>query len=270
MIARQTWLFRKLRILTKWVVGLRVPDFGSAYLAYHPDSYAMVQGQPDFRELVRRFTRHNRRNNGGDLVRLWTFLLNLQQILREEVPGDFAELGVWRGNTASVLAHYARASHRKVVLFDTFEGFDPRDMQGIDATKTMEFSDTSERLVTEVIGDASVVCEFVKGRFPQSLRPEHRRLYAAVSLDCDLYEPMHAGLEFFYEHLSPGGMMLIHDYANPAWEGVRVAVDEFCSSTGEAAVLIGDKSGTAIIRKARGRVPVRVDRGAPTSPPPSA
>jgi hypothetical protein len=252
---RQSWWFRKLRFLLQWVVALPLPRFGSVHLAYHPDTYTMVQGQPDFGVLVRRFTRFNRRNNSGDVHRLWTFMLNLQQIISDDIPGDFAELGVWRGNTASVLAHYADACGRRVVLFDTFEGFDKRDMSGVDESRRQEFDDTSVQLVTEVIGSASRCCDFVKGRFPDSLRPEHRRAYAVVSLDCDLYEPMRAALDFFHAHMPRGGLLLIHDYMNPAWDGVKLAVDEFCARTGEFVVCIGDKSGSAVIRKSRGPAP---------------
>ncbi len=247
---RQSYWFRKVRVLTQWAIGLRAPDFGSVYLAYHPDSYTMVRAQPEFRQLLRRFTRFNRRNNGGDINRLWTFILNLQQILADNIPGDFAELGVWRGNTASILAHYAQLSGRRAVLFDTFEGFDQRDIQGVDSLKRTEFANTSVRLATDVIGDAVQSCDFVPGRFPESLRPEHTRGYAAVSLDCDLYEPMRAALEFFYPLLPHGGLLLIHDYNNPAWEGVKLAVDEFCARSGELVIAVGDKSGTALIRKA--------------------
>ncbi len=258
---RQTWAFRKLRVLTQWLVGLRIPNLGSAYLSYHPDSYTMVQGHPEFRALLRGFTRFNRSNNGGDMQRLWTFMLNVKQILAENVPGDFAELGVWRGNTAGVLAHYAQAAGRKVALFDTFEGFDQRDMQGVDASRSAEFSDTSERMVRQVIGAAACVCEFVQGRFPDSLRPEHHRRYALVSLDCDLHEPMRAGLEFFYEHLSVGGLLLVHDYGNPAWPGVKLAADEFCARMGEHLIVVGDKSGSALIRKKRSPEPGTAPRG---------
>ena len=37
-------------------------------------------------------------------------------------------------------------------------------------------------------------------------------VFALVHLDCDLYAPMRAGLEFFYPKLVPGGFMIIHDY----------------------------------------------------------
>jgi O-methyltransferase len=44
-------------------------------------------------------------------------------------------------------------------------------------------------------------------------------LYALVNLDADLYNPTKAGLEYFYPHLSPGGVIFIHDY-NHKWEGL--------------------------------------------------
>src|SRR5690242_7388351 len=81
-----------------------------AYLAYHPDSHCEFASHPEFGELLARFTTYNLSNNGGDIPRLWSLILNIKQILSEGIEGDFAELGVWRGNTAAVLAYYAKAS----------------------------------------------------------------------------------------------------------------------------------------------------------------
>ena len=78
-----------------------------------------------------------------------------------------------------------------------------------------------------------------------------QRQYAVVHLDCDLYAPIKAGLEFFYDRVSPGGILIVHDYANPCWDGPKRAVDEFMPRIAENLVLIPDKSGTAIIRKNR-------------------
>ena len=99
-------------------------------------------------------------------------MLNIKQVIADGIEGDFAELGVWRGNTAAVLAHYAANSGRKVFLFDTFQGFDSKDLKGIDAAQQMQFADTSVDLVKEVIGTHSDVCEFERGYFPDSLRAE--------------------------------------------------------------------------------------------------
>lgn len=221
------------------------------YAAYQPDSYYLARAHSEFDELFRRFTAYNRRNNGGDIPRLWSLILNCKQIIEEKVPGDFAELGVWRGNTAAVLAHYAQAAGRRMYLLDTFEGFDRADLRGIDADKISAFQDTSIDLVRSVVGKTLSNCTYIKGRFPESVSDDLRKVqYALVSLDCDLYEPMKAGLQFFYPRMSKGGMLLLHDYSSLQWNGAKKAVDDFCAAVGEFIVLLPDKSGSAFLRKA--------------------
>jgi Macrocin-O-methyltransferase (TylF) len=217
--------------------------------SHKPDSY-LFRAHPEFSRLFASFIAHNQLNNAGDVTRLWLFILNIKQVLTEGVAGDFAELGVWRGNTASVLAHFASAANRTVDLFDTYEGFDRRDLKDIDSTKIRGFAETSVDVVKSVIGENCRVCEFVKGYFPDSVREEHRaRQYAIVSLDCDLYKPMKAGLEFFYPRMPRGALFLLHDYSSGAWEGSKRAIDEFCRDTQEFVTLMPDKSGSALIRK---------------------
>jgi hypothetical protein len=42
-------------------------------------------------------------------------ILNTKQILKDEVQGSFAELGVYRGNSAAVLTHYAAKDIRALL-----------------------------------------------------------------------------------------------------------------------------------------------------------
>lgn len=247
-------LRQRLRSLGRRILAIPLRYGASStrtmFLAHQPDSYAVHDRHAEFEELRHRFTAHNRRNNSGDLARLWSLLLNLEQIEAEGVRGDFAELGVWRGNTAAVLAHVASRSGRRVFLFDTFTGFDRRDLVGADATNAPEFADTSVAQVRETIGPAAACCEFVRGFFPSTVTATHEgTTFAAVSLDADLYEPMKAGLDFFYPRLAVGGIMFLHDYANPRWPGCRRAVDEFCRQTSQRVVVMPDKSGSAFLRR---------------------
>src|ERR1700761_8436871 len=113
-----------------WFSIPRLPAL-PVYTAFLPESL-YFRGQGDmFHALARKFCARNP-GNGADLPRLIAFMLNIEQVLKDGVAGDFAELGVWRGNTAAVLAHYAANSGRKVFLFDTFQGFDSKDLKGID------------------------------------------------------------------------------------------------------------------------------------------
>ena len=239
----------------KFVGNVFVPGrtrFFNVYAAYQPDSIVAVNASPEFNALYKKFIAGNRRNNAGDSARLWSLMLNCQQLIADNIPGDFAELGVWRGNTAAVLAHYATVTQRTAFLFDTFAGFDVRDLKGLDQNTNRHFANTSLQSVQNLMGSDRISCEYVKGFFPDSIQNHHRNCtFAAVSLDCDLYEPMKAGLEFFYPRLSHGGIFFLHDYSSGHWPGVRLAIDEFCLATGEFLVLMPDKSGSAFVRKAR-------------------
>ena len=218
------------------------------YVAYRPDSDVAYSMYPEILQLSEAWTKGNEENNSGDLPRLYTLILNVRQILEEKVPGEMAELGVYRGNSAAVLAHYARASGKHLFLFDTFEGFDRRDLRSNDEGRPIEFEETSLNLVKSVVGEDSVT--FVKGWFPQSTPANVQHLqFCVVHIDCDLYEPAKAALEFFYPRLSPGGLLIFHDYANPSWDGIKRAVDEFFSRAAERPVIFGDKSGTAMVRR---------------------
>ena len=240
----------RLQALSGSLFRMGLSKTSAIYGAYQPDSYFLAGQHREFDELFRRFASHNRLNNGGDIPRLWALILNCKQILEEKIPGDFAELGVWRGNTAAVLASYADAPGRSVYLFDTYEGFDGEDLHGIDADKTMAFANTSVDVVRGVVGESRTNCIYVKGRFPGSIAAAHReRQYALVSIDCDLYEPMKAALEFFYPRMPRGGMLLLHDYSSLQWNGAKQAIDEFCRQSGEFIVLMPDKSGSAFVRK---------------------
>jgi hypothetical protein len=221
------------------------------YLATKPDSFFEFGRHPELRELQKAWLSGNRISNGGDWPRLMAFVLNLKQILEENIEGSFAELGVWRGNSAAVLTAFAKPSQRKVYLFDTYEGFSGRDMTGIDRNVVPGFTDTSLSRVKSVVGSSDNTI-YIKGYFPESVTPAaSSETYAFVHIDCDLYEPMKNGLAFFYPRMNPGAMLVLHDYSSGHWSGAKKAIDEFCGMTGETIILMPDKSGTAILRKSR-------------------
>ena len=237
------------RMIGGALAGQRVFQGKAAvYAAYRPDSDVTHCAHPELAALSAKWVAHNFTTNAGDLPRLYALVLNIKQVIAEGIEGDFAELGVYRGNSAAVLAHFGRTHGRATYLFDTYEGFDARDLSGIDRSKTVEFAETSLALVQSIVGEEGV--NFVKGYFPQSVGPEvSAKKFAVVHLDCDLYEPMKAGLDFFYPRLSPGGIMILHDYSSLWWEGAKRAVDEFVATVRERLILLPDKSGTAMLRK---------------------
>lgn len=221
------------------------------YLNYTPDSISHFKAYPEIYTLYEKFRKFNKKNNGGDITRLISVILNLEKILSEDnLKGALAEVGVYKGNTACLLAYYAQKYGRKCFLFDTYDGFDKRDLKGVDHNyKKSDFRDTSIELVKSVIGKESIdSCKFIKGYFPDSI-PNYldKENFAAVSLDCDLYKPMKAGLTWFYPRMKNGAIFLLHDYSSGHWRGAKMAINEFCSETNQKVILMPDKSGSAFI-----------------------
>lgn len=239
---------RKLAKKFNKFVLRRLPFFNrprsAFYVQYRPDfdlAYGGFEGAP---ELQAAWSHGMEENNWGDQNRLYFLYLNVRRLLRDGVAGDFAELGVYKGNSAKVM--HLLAPQRRIWLFDTFAGFDDADAAADvrSDVKRGDFSDTSLEGVRRFLGDSDRFV-FVPGRFPDTAGavPGETR-FALVHLDCDLYQPMRAGLEFFHPRLEPGGLMVVHDYGSGHWPGVVQAVDEFLRGRPERPMLIPDKSGT--------------------------
>lgn len=186
-----------------------------------------------------------------DKVRFFNFWFLVERLKKMQVPGAFAELGVYKGQSARVLHHMDPA--RKFHLFDTFEGFRTEDLKGETGEaatySSTNFADTSTAKVLSVIkGNSNIIMH--PGYFPDSAASVIHEKFALVNIDVDLFKPTKAGLEFFYPRLSPGGVILVHDYNNK-WEGVMKAVDDFCKSIPESMFVLPDRDGTVMIIRGR-------------------
>jgi len=184
-----------------------------------------------------------------DRVRFFAWWLQTERLKRERVPGAFAEVGVYKGESARVI--HCMDPDREFHLFDSFEGFPGHDLAAetgeAAAYTTRHFADTHVRHVLKKIGgNGNIIIH--KGHFPESARGLEETAFALVNIDADLYQPTRAALDFFFPRLSPGGVIFIHDH-NHRWQGVMRAVDEFTAGTGEIPVLIPDADSTVVFVK---------------------
>jgi hypothetical protein len=185
-----------------------------------------------------------------DVERFMFLSLAFDQIHKEGLAGDIAELGVYKGQTAAVLARNARRLGRTAWLMDTFAGFDPKDFSGPDAGRAVQFEDTSLAAVRARVGEANT--RFIAGFFPDTavqLPPDGQ--YCLVHIDCDLYAPIMSGLEYFYPRMVPGGFLIVHDYGSLGWDGAEKAVDVFFADKPEPLVPMPDSAGSVLIRRQR-------------------
>ncbi len=185
----------------------------------------------------------------GDRIRLYNIWMQIERLKKDNIKGDFAELGVYKGKTAKVI-HLCNPL-RNLHLFDTFEGFPGEDLldeKGRAATYTpRHFSDTSTEKVKAYLGDHSNIY-FHQGYFPDTANAIKENTFAFVSMDADLHHPTLAGLEFFYPRLSPGGIIMVHDY-NSDWPELMRAVDHYCAGIPSPLIPVPDADSTVLIIK---------------------
>ena len=222
----------------------------------HLDLYVVRGMHRSERIEAERFLRARYWSIATDYVRNGTLELLCREV--QEVPGSIAELGVYRGDFAALM--HANLPDRRIHLFDTFNGFDDRDREVDDerswVTRFHDFSDTSMDAVRQMFPEHAEVI-FHRGWFPETTHDvADDERFALVSLDADLYQPMLAGLRWFWERMTPGGYILIHDYNNGSFTGTKVAAREFVASVVASYCPIPDWGGTAVIGKpiASGRI----------------
>ena len=220
---------------------------GPFRLEHNPDALHFFRSYPEAADLFARFVKGVEYNNLGDLTRFYALLQNVSNLDNRKIAGDFAELGVYKGSSAAVLAHYAARQNRQLFLFDTFSGFDRKDITGIESHRQPMFSDVDLTCVKQQIWHEDI-CHYCAGYFPDSIPPElHDKKFAFVSLDCDLYQPMKAGLDFFIPKMSSGGLIFAHDYSSGYWPGCKQAIDESITAHNLSVVLLPDKSGSVVL-----------------------
>lgn len=183
-------------------------------------------------------------------IRSATLFRLADRVNQSQIPGDIAELGVYKGDTAWKLN--LLFPDRTIYLFDTFEGFDARDIETetdscYSYAREGDFSDTNvETVLARFPHPEQAVVK--KGFFPETAAGLSENHYAFVSLDADLYAPLFAGLEYFYPRLSPGGMILLHDYNNTRFRGAKQAVEDYEAAHGKLSLVpLCDLHGSAVI-----------------------
>jgi len=147
--------------------------------------------------------------------------LNAMQKLASGLPpGDFAEVGVYRGGSASVLYAVALMQGRTLHLFDTFTGT-PFFTEGLDRHRIDdEFADAraADRIRREL-----PLANLYVGIYPET-HPDTLGPLAFVHCDCDQYLSYRAVIDRMWPLVVPGGAMLFDDY--PYLEGAKRAVEE--------------------------------------------
>ncbi|MGA6163616.1 TylF/MycF/NovP-related O-methyltransferase [Amycolatopsis magusensis] len=158
----------------------------------------------------------------------------VESVLREQVPGDLVETGVWRGGTCMYMRGILRAwgeTERKVWVADSFAGFPEPDLERYPADRqftgplaeqsladvpyshSIGLTEVRRRFASYDLLDEQV--EFLEGYFRDTIPTAPIGQIAVLRLDGDLYESTDVVLRNLYDKLSVGGYCIIDDFSLP-------------------------------------------------------
>jgi len=185
--------------------------------------------------------------------RLYALYKAVEYIVRNDIPGDFVECGVWRGGSVMMMALTLRkfgGLGRRLYCFDTFEGMSqpgPRDVRhntGELAADILQdrshvfWAVATLDVVRENLAKTGYPAELVtycKGKVEDTLPGAAPGRIALLRLDTDWYESTKHELVHLYPRLAVGGVLIIDDYG--FWRGARQATDEYFRDIPSAMLL---------------------------------
>lgn len=180
------------------------------------------------------------------IERMYALYKGVEYIVKNNIPGDFVECGVWKGGSSMLIAKTLLkfgVSDRQIWMYDTYEGMsepgeedkDPSGGKAHDIWTKLKKEDKSGWCVsslqevkenlstTKYLGD---LLHFVSGKVEQTI-PENmpKEKIALLRLDTDWYASTKHEMYFMFPLLVKTGVLIIDDYGH--WEGAKKAIDEY-------------------------------------------
>jgi O-methyltransferase len=145
--------------------------------------------------------------------------------------GDFVELGCYKGDTSLLLAEVLKGTEKKLWIYDSFEGL-PEKSEADESALGMNFKGgelyVTKREVKERFLRAGLPVPVIKKAWFSELTGKDLPEEVALAfLDGDFYESIRDSLKLVESKMAEGGIIVVHDYQNPALPGVAKAVEEW-------------------------------------------
>jgi O-methyltransferase len=157
------------------------------------------------------------------LKRLDNLQFCIENVINDDIPGDFIETGVWRGGACIFMRAILKAygdNTRTVWLADSFAGLPQPNAADYPADEGDSFYTHDVLAVSrdqvednfrryDLLDDR---VKFLVGWFKDTLPTAPLSRLAVLRLDGDLYESTIQALNALYDKLSPGGYVIVDDY----------------------------------------------------------
>ncbi|MGC9969666.1 MAG: TylF/MycF/NovP-related O-methyltransferase [Bryobacteraceae bacterium] len=205
------------------------------------------------------------------MERAYAMYKAVEHVVKQEIPGDIVECGVWKGGSWMVAAYtllLLRDTVRSIYLYDTFAGMKEPTVEDVrfdgtaahplwsqareDQNRSRWWNYPLEEVRRNLLatGYPADNLVFVEGRVEETIPARVPEQIAALRLDTDWYESTLHELRHLYPRLAVGGVLIIDDYG--WWTGSRKATEQYFQGNGIHVLLCRiDASGARMGVKTR-------------------
>jgi hypothetical protein len=209
--------------------------------------YNLVSGDSVLEEEFKEIYKLCKPYTMTSMERMYALYTSVNYIIDNDIKGDFIECGVYKGGSSMMMAYILKKRaviNRKIFLYDTFEGMSmpskvDTKTNGVSSQTMQKWKDNQALLnnnwcysnideVTKNMKSTSLPksqFELIKGKVEDTIPNNFHSRIALLRLDTDWYESTKHELEHLYPQLVNKGVIIIDDYG--AWEGAKIAVDEY-------------------------------------------
>ncbi|MDF2472551.1 MAG: uncharacterized protein K0R21_333 [Anaerocolumna sp.] len=175
----------------------------------------------------------------SDVKRIGKILAHYELYKRiVDLPGDVLELGVFKGTSLIRFASFREllenSNSRKIVGFDVWGKFpetnfeEDKDMRQnyIDITKDfLPLDDFKKSLDYKKLPNVELIQGDICNTVPSYVKNFPALKISLLHIDTDIYEPAKVALEYLWDKVVKGGVVIFDDYA--VFPGETKAVDDF-------------------------------------------
>jgi hypothetical protein len=201
--------------------------------------------------------RRVRRHTLTSAARVASLCDSVEYLVRNDIEGDLAECGVWKGGSmmaAALTLLRLGDTSRHLYLYDTYEGMTEPSAEDVSSPydgysphkrwkritsrggRWAGVGVAEVRAALESTGYPSDQVHCIAGKVEDTIPAQSPPgPIALLRLDTDWYASTKHELEHLYPALVDGGVLIVDDYGH--YEGARKAVDEYFASTGERLLL---------------------------------
>ena len=237
--------------------GDRAVEFKAALLTlkrlfdrvYAQDNLITINRNMSFmfdRKFVEAFRQNSNTTQEKSLLwRLHTLAWAARHCLN--VPGDFAECGVWRGFSFAVLTDYLDwgSVPKAMYLYDTFEGI-PEAYNTERRSNAVYQSDPElyEKVVTHFSKLPNV--KVIKGIVPDSFADACPEKISLLHIDMNSSKAEIAALDHLFDRVSPGGIIVFDDFGWGGYHSQMFAEIEWTAQRGHSIMELPTGQGVLL------------------------